>query len=506
MSTNNIAKNTAFLYFRMFLILFITLYTSRIVLKNLGASDYGIYSLVGGIVVLFGFLNSAMSSATQRYLSYDIGKGDLINLNKTFSITMTIHIGIGILILILAETIGLWYLNNILSFPVERTKAVNYVYQFSILSFLLNILQVPYNALIIARERMKVYAYVSVIEVLLKLFIVYILIYIKDDKLIIYSILTFTVSLIIRLIYQIYCRRNFIESKYKFIYDKEYFIELISYSGWNLFGNIASVSRNQGNNLILNLFFGTLINAAYGITMQVQSAVNIFISNFQLAVNPQIIKNHSVGNIKESIKLIVISSKLSFVLTLILISPVILNIDFILEVWLIDSPKYTNYLVKWCLICLLIDSISGPLMTGIQATGKIKTYQAVVGSIVFLNLPISYFLLKYKIINTPNLVFYTWFIISIISLFIRLYFMKTVLNFNIKEFLVKHLSKLLVISILSFTLIKLINTYLILDDLFKVTFITTLYLMIMIIIIYFFGTGKDEKVIIKKLLKKIIKK
>src|SRR5690554_3558665 len=322
-SHKTIVKNTLFLYFRMFLIMGITLYTSRVVLQQLGISDYGIYSLVGGIVTMVGFFNAAMSSATQRYLSVDIGKNDEIQLQKTFSATLTIHIGIGVMVLIIAETIGLWYINYKMIFPQDRLFAVNIVYQFSILTFLLNIIQVPYNALIIARERMNIYAYVSILEAGLKLAIVFLLV-LGTDKLILYAILTFVVALIIRLIYQVYCRRQFQESRYKFEYNKAYYKELISYSGWNLFGNIAAVAKGQGVNIVLNLFFGTVVNAAYGITNQVYSAVNMFVSNFQLALNPQIIKNYSQGNLEQSHYLILQGSKFSFYLLLIIVTPILL--------------------------------------------------------------------------------------------------------------------------------------------------------------------------------------
>jgi len=267
----------------------ITLYTSRIVLEELGVSDYGIYNLVGGIVAMIGFFNGAMSTATQRYLSHDIGKGNYQQLKKTFSATLTVHFGIAILGLILAETLGLWYVNY------KQTYAVNVVFQFSILTFLLSIIQVPYNSLIMAHERMKVYAYMSILEAILKLGAVFTLMLISTNKLVIYAGLTFVVSLVVRILYQMYCRKEFEESKYHFAYDGLYFRELISYSGWNLFGNIAAVAKGQGLNLVLNLFFGTVVNAAYAITNQMASAVNLFASNLQMAFNPQIPRKSSAN-------------------------------------------------------------------------------------------------------------------------------------------------------------------------------------------------------------------
>lgn len=406
----------------------VSLFTSRIVLRELGVSDYGIYSLVGGIVALFGFFNAAMSSATQRYFSFDIGKGDQEKLRKTFSATLSIHAGIALLVLILAETIGLWYVNYKMVFPPERNFAVNVVYQFSIFSFLLGIIQVPYNALIIARERMNVYAYVSILEVILKLIIVFMLVYFGSDKLITYAILTFVVSFIIRMVYQIYCRKNFKESKYKFEYDKQYYRELMSYSGWSLFGNIAAVARGQGINVVLNLFFGTVVNAAYGITLTVQGAVQSFVTNFQIAVNPQIIQNYAKGDLNAMQLLIFRSSKLSFFLFFIFSFPIIVNTEYILNLWLTVVPEHSVIFIQLAFIYLMIDSISYSLIIAVQATGKIKKYQLILGTFIFLNLPIAYLVLRLG--GRPESVYYVLISVTFLTLVFRMFFVKNLLGFK----------------------------------------------------------------------------
>jgi O-antigen/teichoic acid export membrane protein len=272
----------------MILTMLVSLYTSRVILNTLGIEDYGIYNVVGGVVSMFAFFNSAMSSATQRFLSYEIGRGDFEQLRKTFNATQIIHIGIAILIFILAETVGSWFVKTYLVIPSERLEAAIWVYHFSVLSFMVSIIQVPYNATIIAHERLNVYAYVSIIEVTLKLLIVFMLTWITFDKLKLYGILYFCVVFIIAVIYRVYTRRNFQESRFEVVKDKKLYKTLINYSGWNLFGNIAGVAKGQGVNIILNIFFGPAVNAARGIAMQVQAAVNSFVSNFQMAVNPQI--------------------------------------------------------------------------------------------------------------------------------------------------------------------------------------------------------------------------
>lgn len=496
-SHKTIAKNTMFLYIRMFLIMGITLYTSRIVLEELGVSDYGIYNLVGGIVAMIGFFNSAMSSATQRYLAHDIGKGNFQQLQKTFSATLTVHFGIAILGLIIAETLGLWYVNYKMVFPVDKTYAVNVVYQFSILTFLLSIIQVPYNALIIARERMKVYAYMSILEAILKLGTVFTLMLISNNKLIFYAILTFVVSFIIRMLYQVYCRRQFTESKYHFVYDKLYFKELISYSGWNLFGNVAAVAKGQGINLVLNLFFGTVVNAAYAITNQMVSAVNLFATNLQMAFNPQIIKNYSQGNLAQTQTLIFQGSKISFFLILLLVSPILLNTEYILILWLNEVPEYTIVFVQLALIGILIDSLSGTLMTGAQATGKIKWYQIIVGTLIFLNLPISYFALKSGL--NASITFIISIIISILSLMFRLFFLKNILNFNINKYFTTVLIRVILISIFLYMFFDLLQYYVISINVFNEFLIDTFLIEFLIIgLIMLFGINKNERSFFKE--------
>lgn len=501
-NNKTIAKNTLILYVRMFFTMGVSLYTSRVVLNTLGVEDYGVYSIVGGIVTLFSFFNSAMTSATQRFLAFDIGKNDLEQLKKTFNATLNIHICISILVLILAETIGLWFVNYKLNLPIDRMVAVNWVYQFSILTFLLGIMQVPYDALIVAREKMNIYAYMSFAEVVLKLIIVYLLVVFTLDKLILYAGLLFLVTFIVRLGHKYYCKRNYEESKYQFYFDKTFYKVLLSYSGWNLFGNIAGVARGQGVNILLNLFFGTVLNAAYGITMQFQAAVQTFVTNFQMAVNPQIIKNYAAGNIDHCNKLIFQSSKLSYFLMLIIICPVIFNIDFILKIWLKTPPNYTSKFVILCLINLLIDCISGPLMAGVQATGNIKLYQVIVGTLVFLNLPVSFFLLK--VYKNPEMVFFTSILISVFSLIFRLFFYKKCLNISILNFLKQVILKLFIVSFLSVIIILVLNKYIFFENEFILA-LSKLFIIVFIIIVLIFllGINNDERFfIIKVILKK----
>ena len=379
-----VAKNTLFLYFRMILIMVVSLYTSRVILAQLGIRDYGINNVVGGVVSMFAFLNSSMATATQRFLTYALGKGDRDRLRKTFAASMNIHIFIALVIVLLAETIGLWFVNAKLVIPQDRMFAANVVYQFSILSFCVNIIQVPYDAVLIAHEKMSIYAYISILETILKLVIVYMLSISPFDKLITYSILFFAVTLFIRFTYQIYCKKHYAESKFMLFWDKDLYRQMSGFAGWNLFGSLAWLCRNQGLNIILNLFFGPVVNAARGVANQVSGAVMNFISNFQTALNPQITKEYAVGQIKEMEKLAYLGIKFSYIILFILAFPLMLNIQFVLGIWLVKVPEWTSIFVILTLVDSLVGNLFGvPLMTSLSATGNIRNYQIVVSSIIW---------------------------------------------------------------------------------------------------------------------------
>lgn len=479
----------------------VSLYTSRVILNTLGVEDFGIYNVVGGVVSMFAFFNSAMSSATQRFLSYEIGKGNFVQLRKTFNATQVIHIGIAVFIFILAETIGLWFVKNYLVIPAERMDAAIWVYHFSVLSFMVSVIQVPYNATIIAHERMNVYAYVSILEVSLKLLIVFLLVGISFDKLKLYGLLYFVVVLIIATIYRIYTRRNFEESKFEVVKDRQLYKTLISYSGWNLFGNIAVVAKGQGVNILLNLFFGPVVNAARGIATQVQSAVQGFVTNFQMAVNPQIIKSYATDEKEYMTSLIIRSSKFSFYLLFLLSLPIILEIDQILKMWLKIVPDYAPIFTVLVLVIILITCISGPLMTATQATGKIRTYQIVVGTLQFFILPISYLFLKLG--YTPEVTLYVAIFVEIVALFFRLIFLKHLINFPVKKYIKEVIIKniLIVISAVSLPLIIKISFDI---SIFRLFVVLTVSLIWTLLIEYLIGFNKNERLFILFNLKKII--
>jgi O-antigen/teichoic acid export membrane protein len=317
-NNKRIARNTLLLYFRMLLTMAVSFYTVRVVLDTLGVRDYGIYNVVGGVVTMFSFLSATMASASQRFFAFEIGRKNFEQLKKTFGITMTIYFIIGLVILILAETVGLWFLNTRMTIPLERLEAARWVYQFSILSFMVTMFSIPYNAAIVAHERMNAYAYVSIMEVLLKLGAVYMLVAFSFDKLKLYSILIFVVISITSMTYRIYCRKNFEECRVSFYWEKGLFKEIVTYSGWNLFGALASIFNNQGINIMLNLFFGPVVNAAQAIAYQINTAINQFVQNFLMAARPQITKYYANGELEQMLKLVFQSSKISFFLLFIM--------------------------------------------------------------------------------------------------------------------------------------------------------------------------------------------
>ncbi len=341
-SNTRIAKNTLILYLRMILILCVGLYTSRIVLNTLGVEDYGIYNVVGGFVAFFSFLNGAMATATQRFITYELAQGNVERQINTFSTSVIIHFTIALLIVIAAETVGLWFVCNKLVIPEERFLAAIWVYQFSILTMFVSIVSIPYNAAIIAHEKMSAFAYISILDTVLKLVIVLLLTIVTFDKLVFYAALLFGISLLDRLIYGIYCKRHFAETRIKLIFDKKLFREMTNIAGWSLFGNIAGVFYTQGLNVLLNMFFGPVVNSARAIAVTIQGVVTGFVSNFQMALNPQITKSYAVGDLHRMHSLIFASSKYSFFLLLFIALPIMIETRTILTLWLKIVPIFKS--------------------------------------------------------------------------------------------------------------------------------------------------------------------
>ncbi len=435
-SANNklIIKNSLALYMRMFLVMAVGLYTSRIILRALGIEDFGIFNVVSGFVSVFTFISGAMIAATERFLNFHIGADSEEQIQKVFNASQIIHIAAAVIIIFLAETLGLWFLYNKMIIPENKLSSAFWVFQFSVFTTALLFVSFPYNAVIIARERMKIFAYISIMEAALKLAVVYCLSFFAYDHLILYGFLIFLVQIVITLTYRIYCRINFAETKFKIRnIDRALYLQLLSFSGWNLFGNIASVALNQGTNILLNLFFGPFVNAAKGISLQVQNAVYSVFGNFQMAQNPQIIKSYALGDYHYFHQLIFRSSKFSYYLVFVMLLPLFVNSQEILKFWLGSSlPEYTTVFVNYTLFYSLITSLAMPLITGSQATGNIKKIMTTIAVFFWMIIPVGYIILKMG--YGPIALFKVQALFYIIAHLLRVYIVSGQLGFSKKEY------------------------------------------------------------------------
>lgn len=466
----------------------VSLYTSRVVLEELGIDDFGIYNIVGGIVVMLGFLNVAMSVATQRFLSFELGQQNEEMLKKVFNSSLFIHFIIAFVVFIVSETLGLWFLNTKLSIPTHRMDAANWVYQFSIFSFMTNILSVPYNAAIVSHERMDIYAYVSILEVVLKLIVVYLLGLLGFDKLKIYATLIFAISLLIRILYQIICRRKFKECTFEFVWDKDLLVKLTSFSGWSLFGGIAYVAKSQGVNVLLNIFYGTTVNAAWGISQQVNSAVLSFMQNFTTALNPPIIKAYANENFERVFSLLFEGMKYSFCLSYCIIIPLLFEAEYVMSLWLKDVPEYSVVFVKLILVCILIESFAHVISATVQATGRVKWFQIIIGGIYFLNLPFSY--LAFKLTHSPVSTMYVAVSLSILLVFVRF-----IILFKLIHFPISRLTRLLrlIIVLCLLTLPWTLCYQMLPEGYIRLFFTLLLNSILTILVLVFCGMSKIER-------------
>lgn len=468
----------------------VSLYTSRVVLNILGVEDFGIYNVVGGFVTMLGFLNSSMASATQRFLAFEIGRNDKTKLRNVFVMSINVHFLIAFITFLLAETVGLWFVNTQLTIPVERMTAARWVYQFSIYTFLVSIISVPYNAIIIAHERMNIFAWVSIIEVSVKLFIVFMLQWFGYDKLIFYSVLMFAVSLLTRSIYGIYCSINFRYNKFLIYWDNKLFNKMLTFSGWNLLVDLGYTLNGQGVNILLNIFFGPVVNAARGIAYQLIGLLNGFVRNFQMAINPQIIKLYASNKNKKFENLVYQGTKYSFFLLFIISFPVLLETESILGLWLKKVPEYSVIFTQLIIINILIESLSGLLTTAVQATGKIKNYQGITGAIMVLIIPTSYILFKLKF--TPEAAFWVGIFFSCIIFILRMIIFMKLLNANLSNFFSQVIYKIIIVVLISMV-IPLVSKVIIADSNFKFLIVCFITFFWTIISIYIFGLLEEEK-------------
>ena len=459
----------------MIFMMAVSLYTSRVVLNTLGVEDFGIYNVIGGVVAMFSVISGGLSAAISRYITFELGQGNTAKLKSVFSSSVTIQIGLALLIFVLAEIGGVWFLNEKMNLPESRIGAANWVLQCSILTFMVNL--------------------ISIIEVVLKLLIVYILVIFSFDKLKLYGILLLAVACVIRIAYGIYCKRNFKECTYHFTFNKALLKEMMGFAGWNFIGSFAGVLRDQGVNIVINLFCGPVINAARAIAFQVNVAVNGFATNFMTAINPQITKSYASGDYPYMLTLVQSGARFSFYLLLLLSLPIIIETNTILTLWLKNVPEYTVIFVRLVLVFAMCEVLSGTQITALQATGNIRNYQIVVGSLQLLNFPISYLLLGKG--YAPETTMYVAICLSLGCLFARLWFLHRQVEISIKSYFTQVLLNVCVVAVLA-AICPIIVSHLMNAGILRLFVVSGVCAIATLIVIYYVGLSVQERIFVQK--------
>lgn len=447
-NTKRIAKNTLILYVRTLFTMLVSLYTSRVILNTLGVSDFGIMNVVGGIISIMGFLSNSLGAASSRYITYDLGRGDIVLMKRTFGNILSIHFFLAVLILLVGETIGVWFMSTQLQIPVDRKTAAMWVYQFSIFSSILAVISAPYNAVIIAHEKMSAFAYICMIDALLKLFVVYLLTVISYDKLIMCVIFFFAIQVFDCIVYVVYCSRYFEETHTNLRFNYHLFYEIFAFAGWTMNGNLAVIGYTQGLNVLLNIFFGPVVNAARGVAVQVQGVCQQFCSNFQMALNPQLTKSYAQNDLPNMHHLLVKSSKFSFYILFFIILPLSLEAEFVLKLWLGSVPDHTIVFLRLILIVGLLYTLSNPIIVSVHAIGKLKKFQLIEGTMLLCIVPIAYILLKYFNVK-PGYVFVVHIIVEIFTQYARLRIVLPMIGMHLKTYAIQVVKPIFIVFVLT---------------------------------------------------------
>ena len=450
-----IARNTLMLYVRMLFLMFIGLYTSRVVLSTLGVTDYGIYGVVGGVVALFSVISGSLSAAITRFITFEMGKGTEARLKNVFSSAVTVQLILALLVVVIAEPLGIWFIENEINMPPDRHDAAHWVFQFSLLTFVINIISIPYNASIIAHERMSAFAVIGVLEGLAKLAVAFLIMYSPIDRLVYYAILMCVVAVGVRMSYSVYCRRHFPECRYTFMWEPDLLRQMFAFAGWNFIGAASGTLRDHGGNVLINIFCGPVANAARAVSVQLGGAVQSFVSNFMTAVNPQITKSYAAQEKEYALSLVFRSSRYSFYLLYMLALPVLFNAGYILDLWLEDVPARSENFVCLALLLSLSECLSYPLVTLMLATGNIRNYQLIVGGLQLMNLPVSYLVLKAG--APPESIIVVAIVISQICLFARLLLLKGMTGLSASGFIKAVYLRVAAVFIVSGSVIYLIS-------------------------------------------------
>ncbi len=488
--TRRIAKNTLMLYVRMLVLMLVGLYTSRVVLEALGETDFGIYNVVGGVVAMFTIISGALNSAIQRFITFEMGKGAGAQLNKVYSTAVTIQLMLALIVVVVAEPVGLWFINHEMTIDPARIPAARMVLHFSLLAFAVNLMSIPQMASITAHEKMSAYAYIGLLDGLLRLGVALIIANSLSDRLVYYAALMAGVVVIVRLAYGIYCRRNFPECRYKPQFDRRLIKEMFSFAGWNFIGVTSGVLRDHGGNILVNLFSGPAVNAARGMAVQLNGAVQGFVTNFMTAVNPQITKSYAAGDNEYLHLLLRRSSKMSFYLLFVMALPILFNTDYLLGLWLKDVPAHTTLFVQLFLIFALSESLSNPLITAMLATGRIRNYQLAVGGLQLLNVPVSYICLRLGAM--PEVTVIVAIAISQVCFFVRLFMLRGMMGLDVWKYVRDVYFKVLAVAAAALVLPVLLCRQLP-DDFWGFCLNVLICVISTVFSVLFIGCGRSER-------------
>lgn len=498
-NTRRIAKNTLMLYVRMLFGMLVSLYTSRVVLQALGVEDYGIYNVVGGFVAMFSMISASLSSSVGRFLTFELGKGDMEALKRVFSTSLSIHVFLSVIIVLLAETVGIWFLNTHMTIPEARLYAANWVFQASVLTFVINLWSVPFSASIVAHERMSAFAYIGILDIVLRLLMVLFIAYsgLDFDRLIVYALLLVVVVCLMQMIYWRYCYRNFEECRISLHFDAQYWKAMSSFAGWNFIGCTAGLLKEQGVNVLLNIFIGPVVNAARGIAGTVNNVLASFSGNFMTALNPQITKSYAAGDYDYMFSLVERGSRFSYYILLIFALPVLFETEFILTLWLKSYPEHTANFVRLILIVTLCDILSNTLINLQLATGKLRNYQLAVGGMLLMNFPLSYLCLNFG--YPPESTLIVAFVVSVCCLLLRLIFLRTMVGLSVKKFLRKVCMNVLLVTFVAAIIPFLIYIQMS-DSIVRFFLICIVTVFCSSFAIYFIGCTNNERLFIKNKL------
>ncbi len=504
-NTKRIAKNTLMLYVRMLFGMLVSLYTSRVVLQALGVEDYGIYNVVGGVVAMFSMVSNSLSSSVSRFLTFELGKGDKEGLKKVFSTSLSIQLVLSGIIIVLAETIGLWFLNTHMTIPADRLYAANWVFHASVLTFVINLMSVPFSASIVSHERMSAFAYIGILDVILRLFIVLFIAYsgLSFDRLIVYALLLVGVVCVMQAIYWSYCTRNFEECRLKLSFDVSYWKDMSSFAGWNFIGCTAGLLKDQGVNILLNLFIGPIINAARGIANTVNNVMSSFAYNFMTALNPQITKSYAIGDYDYTFSLVERGSRFSYYILLLFALPMLFEADFVLTLWLGHYPDHTTNFVRLILIVTMCDILSNTLINLQVSTGKIRNYQLAVGGMLLMNFPLSYICLKMGF--QPESTLMVAFFVAVACLFLRLLFLHKMVGLSMRRYLCRVCGNILIVTFVALIFPSIIVLQMS-DGCVRFLIVCIISIFNTLISIYFIGCNINERKFIRDKVFKIIRK